>query len=343
MTTIRDVAERCGLSAMTVSAVLNNRPGFAAPETRARVLRVVEEMGYQPNAVARSFRRQRMNTLGVVMSHDQKLSLTSDRYFSPVLDGIFKANKQHQQKTLIITEDTAEAVQQNLLGYADGHCDGLIFILPLLPSDAFLPLLKRQIPLVLIGESRPEEELSVVDLDNVQAAFNAVGHLTQRGHRKIAYFSGNERLLSAHQREAGYRQAFAAGGIPVEERWVLPGKYQIDSGYERMRFLCGLPKELRPTAVFCADDYIAQGARQALAELGVPMPEGMSLVGINDNQDVSTREPGLTTIRQPLHLFGKRAVEIALRQIDKKSSAGEKILIRGELIVRGSVAPLPSS
>ncbi len=339
MTTIRDVARRCGLSAMTVSSVLNNRPGSAAPETRDRVLRAVEEMGYQPNAVARSFRCRRMNTLGVVMSHDERASLTSDRYFGPVLDGIFQANKQHQQKTLIITEETWESGRRNILSYADGHCDGLVFILPFMSGEAFLPLIKRNLPFVLVGESRPEETLSVVDIDNVQAAVDAVGYLTQQGHRRIAHLRGDDDHLSCRHREEGYRKTLESSGIAVEERLILPGGYQIKSGHDRMCLLLKRRTEMPFTAVFCGDDAIAQGALLALTEQGLNVPQDVSLVGINDDKQTSLLKPGLTTIRQPLDQLGKRAVEMVLNQIDHGAPGGVKELLPGELIVRGSVGP----
>ncbi len=339
MTTIRDVAKRCGLSAMTVSSVLNNRPGSAAPETRDRVLRAVEEMGYRPNAVARSFRQQRMSTLGVVMSRDEKVSLTADRYFGPVLDGILEVGSKNHQKLLVITEESWEDVQQNLLSYTDGHCDGLIFILPIMPTEAILPLLKRKTPFVLIGESRPEEWLSVVDLDNVRAAADAVDYLIQNGHRRIALFKGDDVLLSSHQREAGYRRALAAAGIPVDERLILPGAYRTESGHERMCLLLKRRTEMPFTAVFCGDDAIAQGALLALTEQGLNVPQDVSLVGINDDKQVSLLKPGLTTLRQPLDQLGKRAVEMVLNQIDHGAPGGVKELLPGELIVRGSVGP----
>ncbi|MGI4791013.1 MAG: LacI family DNA-binding transcriptional regulator [Janthinobacterium lividum] len=342
MTTIRDVAKRCGLSAMTVSSVLNNRPGSAAPETRDRVLRAVEEMGYRPNAVARSFRQQRMNTLGVVMSRDEKVSLTADRYFGPVLDGILEVSSKNHQKLLVIAEESWETVQENLLTYTDGYCDGLIFILPIMPTEVIAPLLKRKTPFVLIGESRPEEWLSVVDMDNLQAGTDAVDYLIQSGHRRIAFFKGDDLLLSSHQREAGYRQSLTAAGIPVDERLIFPGGYQIESGYERMCFLLSRRQELKPTAVFCADDFIAHGALQALTEQGLRVPEDMSLIGINDDKEVSLLKPGLTTFRQPLNELGKRAVEMVLNQINQGSHDGIKELLPGELIVRGSVS-LPAT
>lgn len=342
MATIRDVAKACGVSAMTISNVLNNRPGNASPETVRRIRLMVEEMGYQPNAIARGLTRRRMNTLGIILSYEGKVSLTSDRYFSPILDGIFAANKQCHQKTLVITEDHWETVQDNMTSYLDGHCDGFIFVLPILPPDAFQPLLNRKVPFVLVGESRPEESLSTVDMDNVGAAYEAVSHLIAQGHRKIAFLKGDDFLLSSGQREAGYRQALDRAGIPTEDSIILPGNYNVRSGYVRTKRLLDRPIEELPTALFCCDDWIARGAIEALMEEGLSVPADMSIIGVNDDKEVAQMQPGLTTVHQPLHEIGEKAVEMVLAQISRETEAGEKQYLKGEMIHRGSVAP-PSS
>ena len=183
-----------------------------------------------------------------------------------------------------------------------------------------------------------------MDVDNVQAAIDATSYLIQKGHRQIAFFKGDDVLLSSQQREAGYRQALAAAGLAVEERLIFPGGYQVESGCERMQFLLGQPECLWPSAIFCGDDFIAQGARQALLEKGLQVPADMSLIGVNDDKEVSLLGTGLTTVRQPLNEFGECAVKMVLHQIEQKSgvdqkSDGEKVLIHGTLIERGSVGP----
>ena len=344
MATIRDVAKECGVSAMTVSAVLNNRPGYASPETRERVLRVVEEMGYQPNAIARGLTRQRMNTLGVILSYEGKLSLTSDRYFSPVLDGVFTATKANHQKTLVITEDHWEDVQANLNTYLDGHCDGLVFVLPILPADAFEPLVRRKLPFVGIGENRPEPQLSTVDMDNVQAGRLATRCLIELGHRRIAHLPGNAFLISVPEREAGYHRAMAEAGLPVDDSLIIAGTYHVESGYERTRALLRREPAARPTAIFCGDDFIAIGAYRALIEAGVRVPEDVSLIGVNGDREAAETGPGLSTVRQPLRQLGERAVEMVLARValprDDRPEAGDKVLLPGELVPRGSTAPL---
>jgi len=323
---------------MTVSAVLNNRKSAASAQTRERVLRVIEEMNYHPSAVARGLARRHMNTIGVVMAYGQRTSLASDRYFGPVLDGVFEASKAYGQRTLIITEDTWEEAYEKLPTYFDGHCDGLLFILPTIPSEYMVQLNRRNIPFAIVGEAREEAALSVVDLDNVAAGFDATAYLISCGHRRIAYFGGDGVYQSSGQRGEGYRHALASKNIPVDDRYIVPGHYSEESGYQRTSQLLKSAASRRPTAIFCGDDWIALGALRAAVERGVRVPEELSLVGINNNPQAELSKPAITTIDNPLRAIGKSAVDIVFAQIHQGALPGSKRLIRGEMIVRESVA-----
>ena len=339
MATIRDIAKACGVSAMTVSGVLNKRRGAASPETQARILRVVEEMGYRPGSNSRGAPRKCLDTIGVLMAYCDWSSLASDRYFGPILDGIFDAGKRYGQSTLIITEDTWEQAYENTSRYFDGRCDGLIFMLPTLSSEFLMSLQKRRVPFVCVGESRTEPTLSVVDLDNAGAGYDAANHLLEAGHRKVALFSGDMNFLSSADRERGYRKALGDWGVDIDERLIFPGKYNVPSGYRRMRELLTHDRIALPTAIVCGDDWIALGAVQAIHEFGLSVPDDVSIVGINNNQECVTANPPLTTINHPLRLIGQRAVDVIMAQVRNGAPAGEKALLRGELVIRASVAP----
>lgn len=336
MATIRDIAKACGVSAMTVSAVLNKRQGAASAETRDRILRVVDEMGYHPNAVARALTRRYTDTIGVVMVYQHTESLTGDRYYGPVLDGICDSCKMHRQRTLLITEDTWEEAYDNLSSYFDGHCDGLIFVLPLL-SDEFLVSVHRQnIPFVIVGETRSVPSLSVADLDNVAAGYDATMCLIDAGHRRIAHIKGSSFFLSASQREAGYRKALEERGIAFDPSLVFQGHYSKESGRELACELLDTLEGRLPTAIFCGDDWIALGALNALTERGIRVPHDISLVGVNNDKE--TVVSGITTIDHPLRMIGSRATDVVLGQIREKTPSGDQTLVRGGLIMRDSVA-----
>ena len=340
MATIRDIAKACGVSAMTVSAVLNKRQGAASAETRERILRVVDELGYHPNAVARALTRRYMDTIGVVLVYRETASLTGNRYFGPVLDGICDSCKLHRQRALIITEESWEEACENLPSYFDGHCDGLLFVLPTV-SDEFLVAVQRQnIPFVIIGEHRSVPSLSVADLDNVAAGYDATSYLISVGHRRIAHFKGNSCFLSSTQREDGLRKAFEENNLPIDETLILDGHYSKESGSEQVEELIARCGADMPTAIFCGDDWIALGALDALQKRGLRVPEDVSIIGVNNDTEGAVSSPPLTTIDHPLRVIGRNATDVVLGQIRDKSASGEKRLTRGQLIVRGSVSGL---
>ena len=341
MPTIRDVARACGLSAMTVSAVLNGKVGQASEETRVRVLKAVEELDYHPNALARGLARKRMDTIGVVASFSDRPSLFGDRYFGPVFDGLILAAQSLRQRVLIITEESWDDVSGRIPHYADGHCDGLIFVTPTFPDEALIPLLSRKLPIVFLGENRPSLPVSVVDMDNVQAGELATSQLIGHGHRRIAYLGGDTDLRSSHERLEGYCQALQKAGLTAEPHGVVLGHYSEASGQRETARLLKLPKAQRPTAFFCGDDAIALGAVGAITKTGASVPNDFSVVGINDDSFAALSNPPITTIRQPLRAEGEHAVEMLLEQIQDKKCSYQRVLLPGEWVERGSVGPPP--
>lgn len=326
---------------MTVSSVLNGKTGEASEETRARVLKAVDELGYHPNGVARGLARRRMETIGIVASFSDRPSLTGDRYFGPVFDGLLLAAQTQHQRALIITETHWSHLPQNLSRYLDGHCDGLIFVTPTFPSETITPLLKAQIPLVFLGENRPELPVSVIDMDNEQAGALATQKLLELGHRRIAYIGGNKDLRSSFERRNGYLRALEQAGILPDAELHSVGAYNPQWGYlEALRLLTLSPYQ-RPTALFCGDDSIGVGAIGALQERGYSVPEDFSVVGVNDDQIGQQCTPSLTTIRQPLRTLGEHAVEMLLEQVQDKKLSLRRVLLPGEWVERGSVGPAP--
>ena len=341
MPTIRDVAQSCGLSAMTVSAVLNGKPGQASEETRARVLEAVRDLGYHPNAIARGLARRRMDTIGVISSFTGRPSLMADRYFGPVFDGLLLGAQKARQRTLIVAEDSWDDVEQRIPHYRDGRCDGLVFITPTFPSAQMAPLVRQNFPVVFLGENRPDLSVSVVDMDNVLTGDQATTKLLERGHRRIAYIGGDDVLRSCHEREEGYRNACARAGVELDPTWIAHGSYSEEAGYGLGRKLAKLPVTKRPTALFCGDDAIAVGALRAWKEAGFAAPRDVSVIGINDDPIALQGEPPLSTFRQPLRALGESAVELLLKRIRSPREVPQRVLLAGEWIERETVGSPP--
>ena len=340
MTTIKHVAKACGVSVATVSGVLNNTPDAAGPETRARVLDMIRQMNYSPNAVARGLSSRRMDTIGVVMDYSGWGSLVADQHLGPIIDGVIGQCSRLRQKMLLYTESWSDAVSM-LPSFCDGFCDGLLLIVPMVSDEFFSELARRRRSFVIIGDYRSEPNLSAVDVDNIDAGRQMTSHLLDLGHERIAMLRGDDSHQSSRLRAQGYRIALEDRGRGYQDALDIHGEYNGESGRVRARQLLDLPNAQRPTAIFCGDDRIALGVLEVLKERGISVPGEMSVVGINDSQEAGQGHPALTTLRQPGRAIGERAVDMVRAQILKQEGAGCKVALPGTLVVRESSGPTP--
>lgn len=337
---IKEVAARAGVSRATVSRVLNTSTyALVAAPTRERVLQVAVELGYHPNAVARGLAGKPMNSVGVVLAYILP-SVTSDPYLGPVLDGILDKNKRLHQKTVLFTENDWNEAHRNLPIYCDGHCDGLILVIPHIENKVIPALKGKDIPFVVIGDSHNDPAVTMVDVDNVEIAYQAVTYLIAQGHTRIAALCGNAEFASSEQRLEGYRRAMRQAGIAVNESLVMPGEYWEWSGRENAEALMDRPQGERPTALFCSNGRIALGALHALEEMHIRVPTDVSLIALSENVELAGTNPPCTVVQMPLRQIGEQAVESLLAQIRESRSAGEKTLLPGSLVIRASVARL---
>lgn len=338
MPTIKDVAKASGVSPATVSYVLNDGPKRVKPHTRERVLRTMREMNYHPSAVARGLSRKRMNAIGVVFPNEFS-SLVANPYVGPLLEGILEVATRRHQNVTLFTGQLWSDTEHSLPVYADGRCDGMVLISPPEQSDIVSGLLNRQVPFLLVGTTSEDSSVSSVDIDNCHAAHRLVSYLLKQGHRRIAYIGGDKTMQSSRLRHEGYRRALEEAGIPYRAELAPEGRYRKESGAERATSLMDLPREDRPTALFCGNDEMALSTILALRSRGIAVPHDVSVVGFDDIAAAATSIPALTTIRQPVRLLGERAAEILISTIDERPSEGQKDFLYTELILRESVAP----
>lgn len=338
MPSIKDVAAAAQVSLGTVSKVLNERSDAnISHATRERIRVAAHRIGYHPSALARGLAGKRMNTIGVVMAYSQD-SVTSDPYLGPCIDGILAQSKERKQKvTLFLEGDWSDALTSMPI-YGEGHCDGLLIVIPRLHSPFLARLRERhpRLPFVMIGDSREEDPLPCVDINNVEAARVATAHLLSLGHRRIAAFCGNQDFCSNYQRLTGYRQALLEAGVVFDPRLVLSGEYHGEWGAKNAhRVLDEFPASERPTGVFCFCDAVAVGALAAFSERGVGVPDEISVVGIDDIPVAATL--GLTTVRQPVRDIGAQAVRILLDLLAGELHSVPRVLLAPELCERRSV------
>ena len=342
MTTIKDIARECGVSANTVSSVINNKPGQVSAKTRFQVLSAIRRLGYRPNAAARRLVGKRTYTLGIADRYSE-VSL-SDPYKTQILEPIIQTARSKRWDVLYYSGHAREEQIGEFPSFLDGRCDGLLCFTGSIAPEEVEAILRTDLPVVFIGEAQFEAAAragllaAVIDVDNEKGAYLGVSHLVRLGHTRIAMMQGVG-ISGNLKRVAGYRRALREHGLTVEEALLCPTAAWEESAYLQGKVTLALPALKRPTAVFCFNDALALGLLRAAAELGVRCPEQLSVVGFDDVLAAQTTRPPLTTVRQPLVEIGARAVEMLVGIIEGSLPRDCSEIAPPELIVRGSTAP----
>jgi LacI family transcriptional regulator len=330
--TIREIADRAGVSIATVSRVLNGREDVA-PETRSVVQRVIQENGYTANRSARSLSGGRSGLVGVVVP------LVYPAYFSGILAGAAEAlSEQGMQIVLSPTMNELER-EVSLVDRIHGLTDGALFILPQESSDELARLLDRGYRFVVLDPLQPlDERIPAVSAAQTSGADQAMRHLLQLGHRRIAQITGPLGWVATEGRRRGYRAALASAGILPDPALEVESIPEIEPGRQAAEKLLGLPEP--PTAIFAFNDNIAIGAIKAARARGLRVPDDLSIVGFDDVEGATIVSPELTTVRQPLAEMGMLAARTLLRMAAGEEIETPKIELATDLIVRHStVAP----
>ena len=328
--TIRDVAAAAGVSYQTVSRVINHRPDVAE-ETRQRVWQVIEELGYQPSAIARGLVSKRTYTLGLITAD------FSDYFFTQVIVGAeIEARKHGYFFMLCSTERNPDDEPEYLRLLTERQVDGILFARPSTEQDSrhISSLIRQGVPLVTTAYHMPGERLTVVDVDNVDGGLQATQCLIDGGHRRVGMITGPPDWKSVQDRARGYRLALERAGIPYTGSLVEHGDWSYESGYEATVRL--LEKALGFTSLFIQNDRMATGAMQALRQAGLSVPDDVGIVGYDDIPAAAYCHPPLTTIRQPMQEVGEIATRKLIELIDDSDAEREEILLKTDLVRRGS-------
>lgn len=335
MATIYDVAKESGVSLSTVSNVLNNGPRPVRPETRQRILDAVRRLDYHPNAMARGLARQRTNTLGIMFGVVESSAIVINAYSAAILQGVLAESAEVGYNVTHLTS-TWRGAEQSLAAFRDRRTDGILVVAPTTDSDLMPALASLGLPLVAVSWPPECGGVPSVDVDDVDGARQAMRHLLELGHRRIAHATGHPNLISADIRRRVYRESLAEAGIEMRPDYLLPGYYATESGYENTRILLALPDP--PTALFAGNDEIAFGALEACRQLGIRVPEQLSIIGVDDRPLAAFVTPPLTTMRQPFDAVGREATRLLIQRVEGKPVAAEMRIFQPELVVRGSTA-----
>jgi DNA-binding LacI/PurR family transcriptional regulator len=326
--TIRDVAERAGVSKSLVSLVLRGSDQVR-PEKREAVLRAARELGYRPNAAARSLSEQRTRTIGVLLND------LRNPWFVDLLDGLNSLLHANGLRMLLadarLNRRTGQDPADPLL---DLRVDGLV-VVGTLPDPAALGAVAERIPVVLAGSREPAPPgVDVVAGDDEQGARLATEHLIGLGHRRIAHIAGYGAVGELRRRsfEATTRRHGLADHAVVE-----PSDMTEEGGYRMTVRLLSRPE--RPTAVFAVNDIAAIGVLSAAGELGLRVPRDLSVVGYDNTSIARLRHVWLTTVDNTSHKVGRRAAHCLLERLGEAGGAGRVQLATPALEIRGSTAP----
>lgn len=331
MITISDVAKRAQVSRSTVSRVLNNQKHHIREETRQRVLQAARELNYKPNRVARSLKTKKSHCIGVI----------TDDIDTPFLPSMLKAIEQYAfsrgYNALVCNSgyefDRQKAYIEMLV---QRQVDGIIFAASFVSSYT-QELIKPDLPIVYAYSFSPYTKKNSVLSADADAAQQAVDYLVSLGHRRIGYINGPENVIPSRERIKGYQKALEEHGIAFDPALVKNGEWEEPaSAYKAAREFLALSDP--PTAVFAANDVMASGVIDAVTDLGLRVPEDVSVVGYDDRDMARFLKPPLTTVRLPMAEIGSTAAKMLIDCVERGETLIDSAYVPCKLIIRGSCA-----
>lgn len=328
---IQEVARAAGVSVSTVSRVLNSKDDVASA-TKARVRKIIDEMGYSSSLAAKSMRSRRTNVIGVVIFN---LGLP---FNTEVVRGIDQVVQAQGYDLMVYTSNRANhsddpTWERKVVTQLNGSIvDGIIVVTP---TTSNLP---THYPLVTI-EPCAEGDFPAVIGTNCEGARDAVRYLLDLGHRRIGMIGGAARLLSARQRRQGYEEAHRQAGLPLVADLYVEGDYSRETAQSAARQLLTLPE--RPTAILAANDQSAFAVLAVATELGIPVPENLSVIGFDNTPESAYTTPPLTTVDQSIIKMGSRAAELLIGLIEGQPVEHGLYQLPTCLIVRESCCVIP--
>jgi len=334
MATIHDVARKAGVSSATVSHVINNSR-FVAADTRQRVMDAIEALRYRRDGVARSLRRAKTSTIGVIIAD------ISNSFFADLVRGIEDRIYGHEEGfNLILCNTDEDAAKERL--YLDvlqeRRIEGLIMV-PTGENSAYLQdLIRSGLPIVFADRVVEGLEADQVVVDNEDGAYVLTSHLIAGGHRRIAVLRAGLTAPTLERRIDGYRRALGEAGIPYDPALVISCRHSIEDAHQAgLRIL---DSQNRPSAVFCTYNYMTLGMVQAITDRGLRCPQDIAVVGFDDFAWAASFSPRLTALAQPAYALGQEAADILMNRIGQGALAAPvHKMLKGTLVVRESGGP----
>jgi len=332
ITTIKDIAESCGVSMTTVSLVLNNRPNNVSSATKGKIIRTANECDYHPNGIARSLATKKSNTIGIIVPD------ISNSFFSESVKSMqIELDKKGYTVLLCNSEEQFANDVKYIKLLSSRQVDGLILTVSAeTMADNQWEIVKDllhtlKIPTVLYDRFFPGEEPKVY-VDNTQGAYELTKHLIENGHREIGLITGPLDLVSTQGRLAGVEKALKEAGLAIKQEHIVHAKYDIESGRQGAKKLLG-----KVSAIFAFNDMQAYGVLETARERRMGIPRDVSLVGFDDIFYSAVLDMRLTTVSQPIAEMTKQLCSLMVRSIEDHEVNPGEISIPGTLVKRDSV------
>lgn len=329
MTTIIDIANEAGVSFKTVSRVLNGEAGVRE-KTREKVLTAASQLNYQLNSSARNLRAKALPAIAMLGDNPSRSFVEAMRLGA--IMGCQKFGYKLKVENLV-----DEVVIKTLLSQKD--IVGAVLAPPLANSEWILEYLNgMEIPYVRICAEQVSDEGHKIGIDDRAAAKDMTEYLIDLGHKRIGFIKGHQEYDVSRQRTLGYRDAMAGAGFQVEESLIVDGEFSYVSGLVAAEKL--LLRSDRPTAIFASNDDMAAAALAVAYKYGISIPNELSIAGFDDSPISVVVHPGLTTIRQAVHMMTEKAINILSRKIIEKNGELVDVKFVHELVERGSTAAI---
>ncbi|KTS89317.1 LacI family transcriptional regulator [Microbacterium testaceum] len=332
--TIRDVAREAKVSVAVVSRVLNDGTGPVAPDTRSRVLHVIEELGYQPRAAARELQSGDTTTVGLVLA-----DLTNP-FFARLADRVVWEARARGTQVLLSTTQEDPLVEAEALDTLIGRGVAAVIATPTSENvEKWQRLRRRGIHVVFVDRSIEElPDIDVVSLNNAASAQIATEHLIGLGHTRIAFLSGPTRTSTGHSRIAGFRTAMAEAELPVDERLVHAIPFRGEAGSDAVGALLALDDA--PTALVVGNTAQAHNALRRLHQASVAIPRDLSVIVFDDSPWTELVSPPLSVIRQPIEMLAMHSMDLVLARIRGTiTDTVRRVRLDADFIERSSTAP----
>jgi DNA-binding LacI/PurR family transcriptional regulator len=331
--TIADVAGRAGVSVSTAARVLSGR-GYAAEETRRLVLEAAKDLGYVPNQIARSLRTRRTNLVGLLVGD------VENSFYSIIAKNVESVAKGAGYHVVLCNSDDDPRIEREYLKLLEAmHVDALVVTPTTKNRRSLAHLLDKGVVIVQVDRRVEGLGTDAILVDNEAGAMTAVSSLIEAGHTQIGILAGDVDVPTARQRLAGYERALKEHGVAVRKELIKTGSFHREHAIEdATELIHAVPA---PTAVFAANNILAEALLIALDQESLKVPRDMSVVAFDDVQWMSMVEPAVTAVRQPIADIARSAAELVLRRLrEGREGPPSTVVFRTELVERASVGQL---